>query len=143
MPLYTFLHNLLNVLVQIANKMELQKNNQCCQFVCHVPSSASLCEILHNFSGKSDMRNSQPCKVNTNKQPIRGRVALPPLKSNDQHLYKCVVFPGSVMAAAVSETYRGNFCRNSRPSPQRPFFDVIQNTRRYFRTQYTLHSDLQ
>jgi hypothetical protein len=26
MPLYTFLHNLLNVLVQIANKMELQKN---------------------------------------------------------------------------------------------------------------------
>jgi hypothetical protein len=26
MPLYTFLHNLLNVLVQIANKMGLQKN---------------------------------------------------------------------------------------------------------------------
>jgi hypothetical protein len=25
MPLYTFLHNLLNVLVQIANKMGLQK----------------------------------------------------------------------------------------------------------------------
>jgi hypothetical protein len=26
MPLYTFLHNLLNVLIQIANKMGLQKN---------------------------------------------------------------------------------------------------------------------
>jgi hypothetical protein len=26
MPLYTFLHNLLNVLVQIANKMGLKKN---------------------------------------------------------------------------------------------------------------------
>jgi hypothetical protein len=28
MPLYTFLHNLLNVLVQIANKMGLQKKKR-------------------------------------------------------------------------------------------------------------------
>jgi hypothetical protein len=28
MPLYTFLHNLLNVLVQIASKMGLQKNHE-------------------------------------------------------------------------------------------------------------------
>jgi hypothetical protein len=28
MPLYTFLHSLLNVLVQIANKMGLQKNHK-------------------------------------------------------------------------------------------------------------------
>jgi hypothetical protein len=135
MPLYTSAHNLLDVLVQIANKMGLQGNNeQCGQFLCHVPSSASLCEILRNFSGRSDMRNSQPCRVNKAKQPIAGRVALRLLKSIDQHLYECVAFPGSVMSACVSETYRGNSGRDSRPSPQRPFFDVIQNTRRYFRT---------
>jgi hypothetical protein len=29
MPLYTFIHSLLNVLVQIANKMGLQKNLSC------------------------------------------------------------------------------------------------------------------
>jgi hypothetical protein len=28
MPLYTFIHNLLNVLVQIANKIGLQKKNK-------------------------------------------------------------------------------------------------------------------
>jgi hypothetical protein len=34
MPLYTFLHNLLNVLVQIANKIGLQKNIGGCSAVC-------------------------------------------------------------------------------------------------------------
>jgi hypothetical protein len=37
MPLYMFLHNLLNVLVQIANKMGLQKNTKTSQFIDLLP----------------------------------------------------------------------------------------------------------
>jgi hypothetical protein len=33
MPLYTFLHNLLNVLVQIASKMDYKKKNLCTVYV--------------------------------------------------------------------------------------------------------------
>jgi hypothetical protein len=51
MPLYMFLHNLLNVLVQIANKTGLQKNlnekSVICSNKCHAcPSSADISKYI-------------------------------------------------------------------------------------------------
>jgi hypothetical protein len=51
MPLYTFLHNLLNVLVQIANEMGLQKNIHARQFVAMVKPNC-ITDMTHNTKYK-------------------------------------------------------------------------------------------
>jgi hypothetical protein len=102
-------------------------SNSC---ICHVPSSAPLCEILRNFSGKSDMKIHNRVMQTR----ISGKMFFTSLRMNGQHLYKCVTIPGLVLSASASGKYRVNFCRNARSSRKRSFFDVIQNTRRYFRT---------
>jgi hypothetical protein len=44
MPLYTFLHNLLNVLVQIANKMRWQFDlTDCAHWVCSIVKWFQIC----------------------------------------------------------------------------------------------------
>jgi hypothetical protein len=46
MPLYTFLHNFLNVLAQIANQMGLQKKNVADDERCGRPSTGTTTEIV-------------------------------------------------------------------------------------------------
>jgi hypothetical protein len=53
MPLYTFIHNLLNVLVQIENKMGLQKNVYSLVFLCISLVMMVICKRGIHSSGQS------------------------------------------------------------------------------------------
>jgi hypothetical protein len=78
MPLYTFVRNSLNVLVQIANNMGFQKN--CCMFIvrsngkdviaslaCHFLATA----FSSTFTVQINFKNSS-IRVNVNRDPLLG-----------------------------------------------------------------------